>query len=322
MNEPQDIRPVYKSEGDFNPLGLLRIFVCNLRWIIGITVAAAILSAMYSMRLPNIYTAKATVLLPQKDSGGGASTLIASMGGGAANLLGGIGGSADLYIGLLKSRTLTDSVLKRLDPNTDFKSKEIDSIRGALQGSAKFQAGKDGIITVSVDYEDPVKAAMLANAFVEELQKKSVQLNLSKATTDRSFLEKQLVAVRQDLQKAEDDLKAYQEKIPSTGVELYRLQRKLKTQEALFEQLTKQLEVAKMNEARDSSSLQVLDEAVKPKQSSKPNRITIVIFSTVVAFFCSLLLVFTRESFANLSPENEAIMDDIKRMLRLQGSKK
>jgi len=393
MNEPQIINPEIEVEAEINLLELLRVVVRNLPLIAKITTLAVILSVVYSLTLKNVYTAKATLLPPQKDSGGGAAALLASMGGGLAGLAGGLGGSADLYLGILKSRSVTDSVIKRLDLHTEFKSKNADSTRITLQGLVKFQAGKDGIITITADYKDPVKAALLANTFVGELQKKSLQLNLTKASTERSFLEKRLIVVKQDLKSAEEEMKSFQEKnktikadsqaaaaiegiarlraemvskevqlaalrnsmtdesaevrtllagtaklrsqlnsmsgtgggggvipsvgnAPSIGVEYIRRLRELKTQEALFEQLTKQFELAKINEARDSSSLQVLDEAVAPLRKSKPSRSLIVILSAVTAFFCSIFLIFIKEYLAKLSPEDSAIMDEMKGTLR------
>ena len=103
---------------------------------------------------------------------------------------------------------------------------------------------------------------------------------------------------------------------PTIAVEYIRRLRELKNQEALFEQIVKQLEIAKISEARDSSSLQVLDEAVAPLRKSKPKRSLIVILSTVTAFFCSIFLVFIKEYLAKLSPEDSEIMEDMKSTIR------
>lgn len=394
MNEQETISPNKETEEEVNLLELLRVVVRNLPLIAKITAAAVILSVVYSLTLKNIYTARATLLPPQKDSGGGgAAALLASMGGGLAGLAGGLGGSADLYLGILKSRTVTDAVIKRLDLHTELKSKNADDTRKKLEGLVKFQAGKDGIITITADYKDPAKAALLVNTFIDELQKKSMQLNLTKASTERSFLEKRLTVVKQDLKVAEEEMRHFQEKnktikaddqarvaiegiaklkaelitrevqlaalrnsmtdessevrtllagitklrrqlsamsgsggdggvipsvgsAPSIGVEYIRRLRELKTQEALFEQLTKQFEMAKISEARDSSSLQVLDEAVAPLRKSKPKRALIVILSTVTAFFCSIFLVFIKEYLTKLSPEDSAIISEIKNTLK------
>jgi uncharacterized protein involved in exopolysaccharide biosynthesis len=393
MNEQQTNNPENETEEEINLLELLRVVVRNLPLITKITTAAVILSVIYSLTLDNVYTAKASLLPPQKDSGGGAAALLASMGGGLAGLAGGLGSSSDVYLGILKSRTVADSVIKRLDLHTEFESKNADKTRKKLQDMVKFQAGKDGIITITADHKDPAKAALLANTFIDELQKKSMQLNLTKASTERSFLEKRLVVVKQDLKAAEDEMKLFQEKnktikadsqaaaaiegiarlraemvskevqlaalrnsmtdesaevrtllagitklrgqlnsmsgsggeggvipsvgnAPSIGVEYIRRLRELKTQEALYEQLTKQFELAKINEARDSSSIQVLDEAVAPLLKSKPKRSLIVILSVLTAFFCSIFLVFIKEYLAKLSPEDSAIMDEMKSTLR------
>ena len=199
MNERETIRPEIEADEEINLLELLRVVVRNLPLIVKITGTVTLLSIVLSLTMKNIYTARATLLPPQKDSGSGAAALLASMGGGLAGLAGGPGGSADLYLGILKSRTVTDSVIKRLDLQTELKSKNADDTRKQLQGLVKFQAGKDGIITITADYKDPVKAALLANTFIDELQKKSLQLNLTKASTERSFLEKRLTVVKQDL---------------------------------------------------------------------------------------------------------------------------
>jgi capsule polysaccharide export protein KpsE/RkpR len=47
---------------------------------------------------------------------------------------------------------------------------------------------------------------------VDELGRKSVQLNLTKAGTERVFLEKRLEVVKDDLKKAEESMKSFQEK--------------------------------------------------------------------------------------------------------------
>ncbi len=401
MNERETIHPEIEAEEEINLLELLRVVVRNLPLIVKITGTVTLLSIVLSLTMKNIYTASATLLPPQKDSGSGAAALLSSIGGGLAGLTGALGGgSADLYLGILKSRTVTDSVIKRLDLHTELKSKNADDTRKKLRGLVKFQAGKDGIITITADYKDPVKAALLANTFIDELQIKSLQLNLTKASTERSFLEKRLTVVKGDLKAAEEDMRSFQEKnktikadsqaaaaiegiarvqaemvskevqlvskevqlaalrnsmtdessevrtllagitklksqlssmsgagegggvipsvgnAPSIGVEYIRRLRELKTQEALFEQLTKQFELAKIGEARDSSSLQVLDEAVTPLRKSKPARSLIVILSAVVAFFCSIFLVFIKEYLAKLSPEDSVIMDEMKGTLK------
>jgi uncharacterized protein involved in exopolysaccharide biosynthesis len=321
---------------------------------------------------------------------------LAALAGGAVGLS---GNSSDLYVGILKSRSVADAVIKRLDLAREFKTTTPDETRKKLENAVKIQAGKDGIITINADSKDPQKAALLANAMVEELGRKSVLLNLTKAGTERVFLEKRLDVVKQDLQKAETALKSFQEQhkaikvdsqaavtiqglaqlraqiaskevqlatlqgyqtdenpevkilqgalaklhsqyeamtgnskgdsaipavgnVPSLGLEYLRLMRELKIQEAVFEQLTKQYELAKLNEAKDSSSLQVLDEAVAPLKKSKPKRSLIVILATVTAFFCSIFWIFLQEYFAKMPDDDRIRWEEIKKSLTLRWKKK
>ncbi|MET0518162.1 MAG: Wzz/FepE/Etk N-terminal domain-containing protein [Burkholderiaceae bacterium] len=59
--------------------------------------------------------------------------------------------------------------------------------------------------------------------------------------------------------------------------------REFKYQEALFEIYAKQFELAKMDEAREGTLIQVLDPATKPERKSKPKRTLIAAGCTVLA---------------------------------------
>lgn len=388
-------RPDNYGEDDINLLEFLQVIVKRKTFVFKACAAAFVLSLCISLALKNIYTATSKLLPPQKETAGGLSALLSQAGGlgGLAGMAaGGLGGSSDLYLGILKSRSVADAVIKRLDLQTEFKKKNLDDTRKAVEKAVKFQAGKDGIISISADSKDPKKAALLANTFVEELSRRSVQLNLSKAGTERMFLEKRLEVVKQDLKIAENDMKTFQEKyktikadtqatvaiegiarlkseivikevqlatlrnsmtdensevkalqagiarlknqlgamtgrggvdnvipatgnVPGLGVEYVRKLRELKIQEAIYEQLTKQYEVAKLSEAKDSSSLQVLDEAVAPLRKNKPKRALIVLFCTVSAFVISIVIVFFQEYLSKLAPEDAGILRDINRSL-------
>ena len=126
---------------------------------------------------------------------------------------GGIGGSGELYLGILKSRTVVDAVIKRLDLQNREGKTFILKLPESYVRFDQNSLGKDGTITVSARNKDPKKAAQLANAFVDETIRRSVELYISKAGTERYFLEKRLEAVKVELNNAEDDLKAFQENI-------------------------------------------------------------------------------------------------------------
>ena len=203
--------PSEQVEHELNLLDLMMVLVKRKRLIIAITLVAAVASVFYSRSLPNIYTATARILPPQRE-GGNLSAALGQLGSLAAvvGLGGGFGGSADLYVSLLKSRSVADAVISQLDLMKEFKAKTADEARLKYSGTVRAQAGlKDGIITISADHINPEMAARLVNVTVEELGRRSVQLNLDKVGTDRIFLEKRLDVVRKDLKKAEDEMKIF-----------------------------------------------------------------------------------------------------------------
>jgi uncharacterized protein involved in exopolysaccharide biosynthesis len=72
-------------------------------------------------------------------------------------------------------------------------------------------------------------------------------------------------------------------KLPVLGLTYYDLYRKAKIQETVFEILTKQCELAKIEEAKEVPSIKVLDEALVPEKKSSPKRMLITIFGALLA---------------------------------------
>jgi uncharacterized protein involved in exopolysaccharide biosynthesis len=80
------------------------------------------------------------------------------------------------------------------------------------------------------------------------------------------------------------------------GMENLRLLRDVKYFETIFELLAKQYEIARIDEARDASLIQVLDKAVEPERKSKPKRALITILMALVAGFLAVIWAFIREA--------------------------
>ena len=82
-------------------------------------------------------------------------------------------------------------------------------------------------------------------------------------------------------------------KIPEVGIEYIRTLRNVKYYETIFELLSKQYELAKIDEAKDSSMIQQLDLAVPAEKKIRPKPITMtlagIIFGGVLAIFMALL---------------------------------
>jgi uncharacterized protein involved in exopolysaccharide biosynthesis len=97
-------------------------------------------------------------------------------------------------------------------------------------------------------------------------------------------------------------------------MEYLRRYRDLKYQETVFELLAKEFEVAKLDEAREGSIVQVVDAAVPPDTKSSPHRTLIVLGATILAFFFAVFWVWLRKSLhlAFELPENRQRLRTIK----------
>ncbi|MDD5433883.1 MAG: GNVR domain-containing protein, partial [Nitrospira sp.] len=83
--------------------------------------------------------------------------------------------------------------------------------------------------------------------------------------------------------------------IPGLSLQYVRLLRDAKVQQTLFELLTQQYEMARIQEAKDTPTVQVLDMAQVPEVRSRPKRTQIVLFNTVTAAFFAMFAAFFME---------------------------
>jgi len=91
-------------------------------------------------------------------------------------------------------------------------------------------------------------------------------------------------------------------------------------QQTVFEMMAKQYEMARLDEAREGSVIQVLDPAQPPEQRSSPKRALMAVVATLAAGFALLLFVFVRQALRNasLDPASAAKLNAIRRSLGLR----
>jgi len=354
------------------------IILAKRKWFIfKIAGSAFVLSVVISLLLPKTYTANAKIMPPQQNQSMGAMAALSSQLGPLAALVGGgslgLRNPSDLYVAMLHSQTVADALVDRFSLMDVYHKKLRVDARKKLEDRSLIIAAKDGVISVSVDDRDPRRAAEMANAYAEELEKLTKILAVSEAAKRRLFFEREVKMASDDLANAEVALKQTQEKtglilldsqsramiesltslrarvaaqevlvqemrtfatpenpelireekalealrdqlnrleggqgkrlfadvpienVPTAGLEYVRKYRDVKYREALFELLAKQYEAAKIDEARDSLIVQVLDKAVPPERKSGPLRALIVLSSTFLALLVAVLIAFFRE---------------------------
>ena len=358
-----------------NLLDYLEVIVKRRNLICAITLGALLVSIIIALTMTRIYSSTARILPPQQDSG--IMGVLAQGGGGAmasmASDLLGKGGAADLYAKILESEAIKDPIIDRFNIITEENTKYRIFAYNKLDKKVQIEVGKkDGIISITVDDKNPKRAADMANAYVEELGKLAVRLNVAGASNNRVYLEERLAQIKVSFDKASDALKAFQLKykaldvteqakgtiksvaelegrlaaeevrlagmrriftdssqdiknqqsvvanlrmqidkfegnkqggsmpaigsVPALGQDYLRLIREFKMQETLFELLTKQYELAKLSESKNTGIVQVIQKARESDKSLKPSRRNFVIMVTAAAFVTSILLSFVLES--------------------------
>lgn len=92
-----------------------------------------------------------------------------------------------------------------------------------------------------------------------------------------------------------DDLYPSLRKLPLLGVSYYDLYRRSKMQETIYEILTKQYEVAKVQEAKETPVVKLLDDPELPERKSFPPRLLIMILGTLMSAFGAVAWLLVRE---------------------------
>lgn len=197
-------------------LGIVDVLVSASRhrgFIVSLAAIGAIAGLVVALLLPNRYTGTARLLPPQQTQSA-AAALLGQLGSLALGQAGSFGlkNPADLYVGVLKSRTIADRLIDRFDLQALYEEDTRVEAREALAENTAIAVGKDGLIAVAFEDEDPERAAAVANAYVEELQSLTQSLAVTEAGQRRLFFEGQLKQAKSDLLAAEIAMKATQEK--------------------------------------------------------------------------------------------------------------
>ena len=357
------------------------------------TVLGLVAAAALAFLIPKRYESTARLMPPESQSGSGMAMLAAMSGSAglsamAGNLLG-MKSSGALFVGVLQSRTIQDRLIAQFDLKNFYGASRLEDARDHLANRTSISEDrKSGIVTISVADEGPERAAALAAAYVEELDRLAVNLTTSAAHRERMFLEERLWAVKEDLDAAAKDFSEFASKntmldireqgnamveaaatlqgqfiavqteleglrqiytdnnvrvrtvrariaelrkqlekmggtsalpapgtekaegslyptlreLPLLGVTYADLYRRTKIQETIFELLTQQYELAKVQEAKEIPSVKVLDEPVVPEKKSFPPRLLIMALGTALAFAFSTAWVLGNARWQEMDP--------------------
>lgn len=171
------------------------------------------MSKSIALYLKPSFTGKAIILPPQQQQSSVAALLgstlgsLASFGEGGSSLL---KSPADMYIGILKSQTIADELIKQFQLQRVYHQRDLEDTRKALEKHSDFETEKDGLIHISVTDHSAQRASDLTNGYVDALYRMNSTLAITEASQRRLFFGEQVDEEKIALNKAEDDLAATQ----------------------------------------------------------------------------------------------------------------
>jgi uncharacterized protein involved in exopolysaccharide biosynthesis len=178
-----------------------------------VTLAAAVVSVVASLLMPNWYAAEATFLPPEEaESGGSLARVFSQMG-----MDFGVGGltsstpAADLMLGILKSRLIRGQVVDRFDLIDVYEADSRDHAVEDLGDHLRVSTTSEGLVEVWVEDRDPERAAGMANAFVEFLDEYNRRTSAERARRTRELVGSIIEENRDRLDDAAARLRAFQE---------------------------------------------------------------------------------------------------------------
>ncbi|MCU1302746.1 MAG: hypothetical protein JWQ87_3030 [Candidatus Sulfotelmatobacter sp.] len=378
----------------------LRLLWDDRRVIGKVTLTGLVLGAILAFLLPKQYQSTAQLMPP--DTRSASATMLATLGAKAGSGLGAMAGdllgsnsSGALFVGVLRSRTLEDRLVERFDLKKVYGERLEEDARSRLSNNTGVSEDhKSGIISIRVVDHDPGRAAALAEAHVEELNRLVSELSTSAAHRERIFLEERLKTVKQELDQAsrefsqfasknsaidipeqgkamveaaallqgqmiaaESELKGLAEiytannvrvrsvqarvselrrqleklngysavgkdasvaignpdyptirELPLLGVTYADLLRRTKIQEAVYVTLTEQYELARVQEAKETPSVKVLDMASVPERKVFPPRLLIMVCGGLIGLAGAALAAIERRRWQQLDSRNPGKM--------------
>jgi uncharacterized protein involved in exopolysaccharide biosynthesis len=310
-------------EDEIDLVELWRLVWAGKLFIISFVVFCTLIAGVVSFAfLPSIYKSTAT-LIPAKQE----KSTLGSLGG----LLGNVpfpialpGQGASNIMSFLESRTLKERLINKhnllpvlytdiWNPETKtWKVADPDTkptIVKALQSGildAVFSVSQDKrteLITISWSGKDPAFCALMLQRVINELIFFLENEYVSDARREREFVEGQLVS-------AKEDLEYWDRQIPSEKLKLTEITRERLASQTVYTELRKQLELAKINEAKKLDTFEVLDNPYVPEKPFKPRKGLIValtfVSSAFIALFGVFFLNFIRNQKKNETPVAES----------------
>ena len=313
--------PDMPEEDEINLLDLFIVLLKHKVMIITVVFLAGIAALVYSLQMPNVYLSEATIApTTQEKSGGG----LAALGGFGAMIAAEVGigatGSLDQFDVVLKSRDLTNTIIREHNLLPIIFEKSWDAKTGNWKVAAPpsfFQKASASILgmlrTTPTEKKDLPKSPSLQDAY------KVIQGMLS-LKPDKKQNVMRIGFESEDPEMAKTILNYYivglseflrRQTLEDAAAQQVHLSQQLSKmtdpllKNRLYELIAKQIEKETLAKIQRYYSFNVIDPAFVPEKKFKPKRAQICMISVVVAFFIAIFLAFFLEYLKNLKTRED-----------------
>jgi len=172
--------------------------IWSKKWIIILLVIIALVASYFlSKQMTKIYSTSTLIMINNENN---SSSLFENQ--LDLNLTG--NNNIESYTYIIKSRKILNDVIHDLN----LKNKEDDLIKAkALENNITIsRRGETGLLEITVDYSDPVKAKNIADKIVENFTKEIQNINRADLKSASEFVNTQLVAVKNNLENTEEEI--------------------------------------------------------------------------------------------------------------------
>lgn len=181
--ETQGERGAVEPVEEVTILDILIVLAKHKKMILQVTIGATLLAFVISFLIPKKFTATTRILPPQQTQSS-AVAMLAQLNPLAAGLGKDLGlkNPSDLFVTMLKSRTVEDSLISRFELRKEYGYKTYVDTHKRFESRSSISAAKDGTIDISVEDGAPQRSADMANTYVDELYKLSQTLAVTEAS--------------------------------------------------------------------------------------------------------------------------------------------
>jgi len=199
-------------------------------------------------------------------------------------------GWVEEYRRLTASLAVTEAAQRRL-----FFEREVNEERDALthaEDNLKDTEQRTGVLELDGQSRALIASAAMLRAQVAAKQVEiramrefatSENPDMARAEQELTGMESQLAAMDVNSDHVTGDLIAPKGKVTQAGLDYARALREVKFHEAMYELLTRQYQVARVDEARQGSTVQVVDSAIAPDRPGSHYRVWIFLAGIVLA---------------------------------------